>query len=148
MLMTMTRRLDTKNEDPTPSTGDRARAKAYYRDFVPGIVGYCVTLVLVLTFGDLGGGSPWRFVWAVLPVIPLLWVLRAVSRHLRRVDEYQQHQVLQGLGIGFAVAMIAAVTVGFLGIAGLDMRFAGWVIFAAGMTGWIVGSAGAAAFKR
>jgi len=142
----MTRKLDTSKVDS--SRGDRARAKAYFREFVPGMVGYVVVLVVVLIFGDLDGTSPWRFVWAILPVLPLLLVLRAVSRHLRRIDEFQQHQLLQGLGIGFAVAMIAAVTVGFLGIAGLDMRFAGWIIFAAGMTGWIVGSAGAAAFKR
>jgi O-antigen/teichoic acid export membrane protein len=144
----MTRKLDTSKLDTTPSRGDRARAKAYVREFVPGMVGYCVVLVLVLIFGNLDGTSPWRFVWAILPVLPLLLVLRAVSRHLRRVDEFQQHQVLQGLGIGFAVAMIAAVTVGFLGIAGLDMRLAGWIIFAAGMAGWIVGGASAAAFRR
>jgi len=112
------------------------------------MVGYVVVLVFVLIFGNLDGTSPWRFVWAILPVLPLLLVLRAVSRHLRRIDEFQQHQLLQGLGIGFAVAMIAAVTVGFLGIAGLDMRLAGWIIFAAGMAGWVVGAAGAAALKR
>ncbi|MEP6560986.1 MAG: hypothetical protein ABJD68_07905 [Nakamurella sp.] len=144
----MTRKLDTSQSDSTPSAGDRARTKAYLREFLPGILGYCVVLVLVLTFGNLDGTSGWRFVWALLPVIPLLLVLRAVSRHLRRIDEFQQHQLLQGLGIGFAVAMIAAVTVGFLGIAGLDMRIAGWIIFAAGMLGWIVGSASAAAFRR
>jgi len=142
----MTRKLDTSKVDS--SRGDRARAKAYFREFVPGMVGYVVVLVVVLIFGDLDGTSPWRFVWAILPVLPLLLVLRAVSRHLRRIDEFQQHQLLQGLGIGFAVAMIAAVTVGFLGIAGLDMRLAGWIIFAAGMVGWVVGAAGAAAIKR
>jgi len=142
----MTRKLDTSKVDS--SRGDRARAKAYFREFIPGMVGYAVVLVLVLIFGDLDGTSPWRFVWAILPVLPLLLVLRAVSRHLRRVDEFQQHQLLQGLGIGFAVAMIAAVTVGFLGIAGLDMRIAGWIIFASGMAGWIIGSASAAAFRR
>ena len=142
----MTRKLDTSKVDS--SRGDRARAKAYFREFVPGMVGYVVVLVFVLIFGDLDGTSPWRFVWAILPVLPLLLVLRAVSRHLRRIDEFQQHQLLQGLGIGFAVAMIAAVSVGFLGIAGLDMRLAGWIIFAAGMAGWVVGAAGAAAIKR
>ena len=143
----MTRKLDTSH-DGTPSRGDKARAKTYVREFVPGMVGYCVVLVLVLVFGDLDGTSSWRFVWAILPVLPLLLVLRAVSRHLRRVDEFQQHQLLQGLGIGFAVAMVAAVTLGFLGIAGMDMRLAGWFIFAAGMAGWIVGSAGAAALRH
>ena len=82
--------------------------------------------------------------WAVLPVVPMLWVLRAVSRHLRRVDDYQQRLLLRGLGVGFAVAMFSAVTVGFLGIAGMDMRLSGWIIYGAGMLGWLVAAAFAA----
>ncbi len=36
--------------------------------------------------------------------------------------------------------MIASLTVGFLGIAGLPMLFAGWIIYGTGMLGWIVAS--------
>ncbi len=36
--------------------------------------------------------------------------------------------------------MIASLTLGFLGIAGLPMRLSGWVIYGAGMLGWIVGA--------
>jgi hypothetical protein len=126
------------------SRGDQARAAAYLRDFLPGIVGYLVVLVVVLRFGNLDGTSGWRYLWAVLPVVPMLWVLRAVSRHLRRVDDYQQRLLLRGLGVGFAVAMFSAVTVGFLGIAGMDMRLSGWIIYGAGMLGWLVAAAFAA----
>lgn len=140
----MTRDLDTQDA----SRGDRTRSRAYFREFLPGMVGYGVVLVIVLLFGDLDGRSPWRFAWAVLPVLPLLWVLRAVARHLRRVDEYQRRQLLSQLGIGFAVAMVAAVTAGFLGVAGLDMRFGGWVVFAAGMMGWALGGVGLARSGR
>lgn len=106
------------------------------------MVGYLVVLAGVLVLGDLNGSDPWRFGWALLPVVPLLWVVRAVVRHLRRADEYQQRQLLLELGLDFAVAMVAAVTLGFLGIAGLDMRFAGWIVFAVGMASWILGRAG------
>lgn len=127
----MTSKLDTRT-----SSGDRARARAYLRDFLPGMVGYVVVLPLVIHFGGLGGTAPSRWVWALLPLIPLAWVAVAVLRHLRRVDEYQQRQLLQGLSIGFVVAMLAALTVGLLSMAGLDLPSAGWIIFGAGMAAW------------
>ncbi len=136
----------TSSLDTSSSTGDRARGWAYQRDFWPGIVGYAVVLSLVLTLGGLDGTSGWRYVWAVLPVVPALWVVRAVLRHVGRVDDYQRLLLLQGLGTGFAVAMIAALTVGFLGIAGLDVRAGGWFVYGAGMLGWAL--AGAVAHRR
>jgi hypothetical protein len=50
----------------------------------------------------------------------MLWVVIAILRHIRRIDDYQRFLLLQGLGVGFAVAMISSVTVGFLAIAGLS----------------------------
>ena len=130
----MTSDLDSSRS----SSGDRARARAYQRDFWPGMTGYGVVLTVVLLWGGLDGPSPWRFLWAVLPVIPALWIVRAVVRHVHRVDDYQRLLLVQSLGVGFAIAMIAAVTAGFLGIAGLPMRSVGWIIYSAGMLGWVV----------
>lgn len=110
------------------------------REFLPGIIGYVVVLGAALVWGHLEGNSPWRFVWAVLPVVPALWILRAVLRHLRRVDDYQRLLLLQGLGVGFAVSMVTALTLGFLGIAGLPMGAAGWIVYGLGMLGWLVAS--------
>lgn len=104
------------------------------------MIGYAVVLGAALVWGDLDGTSSWRYLWAVLPVVPALWMLRAVLRHVRRIDDYQRLLLLQGLGVGFAIAMIAALTLGFLGIAGLSMRGAGWVVYSAGMLGWLVAS--------
>jgi len=129
----------TSDLDNTPeSAGDRVRTQAYYRDFWPSIVGYGAVLAAVLIWGGLDGHSPSRFLWALLPVVPALWTVRAVLRHVRRIDDYQQLLLLNGLAAGFAIAMIASLTVGFLGIAGLPMQGAGWVIYSAGMLGWLV----------
>ncbi len=122
------------------SAGDRARTRAYHWDFWPGVVGYAVVLGVVLVWGDLDGTSSWRYLWAVLPVAPALGMVRATLRHIRRIDDYQRLLLLQGLGAGFAMAMVASLTVGFLGIAGLPMRGAGWVVYSAGMLGWLVAS--------
>lgn len=132
----MTNKLDSNDH----SAGDRAVARSYQLDFWPGIAAYAVVLTAVLLWGDLDGSSPWRFVWAVLPVIPSLWIVRAVLRHAKRVDDYQRLLLLQALGGGFAVAMVASVTVAFLEIAGMSFVGIGWIIYGAGMLGWIVTS--------
>jgi hypothetical protein len=133
----MTSKLDNQDR----SAGDRAVSRAYNLDFWPGIGAYAAVLTAVLLWGDLDGSSPWRFIWAVLPVIPSLWIVRAVLRHAKRIDDYQRLLLLQALGGGFAVAMVASVTVAFLEIAGMSFVGIGWVIYAAGMLGWIVTSA-------
>ena len=130
----MTRTLDT-------AQGDRQRGIAYSRDFWPGMVGYGVVLTIVMIWGGLDGTSPWRFVWAALPVLPALWVLRAVVRHLGRIDDYQRQLVLQGLSVGFGTAMITSITAGFAMIAGLTWIGTPWVIYGAGMAGWVIGQA-------
>ena len=116
------------------------RARAYLLDFLPAMAGYVVVLVAVVVWGDLDGTSGWRFGWALLPLIPALLVVRAVVRHLRRVDEYQRDLLLAGLGTGFAVAMMVAVTLGFLGVAGFSLShgLSGWIVYGAGMSGWLV----------
>lgn len=122
------------------SVGDRTRARAYHRDFWPGVLAYAVVLVAVHIWGNLDADNPWRYLWAVLPAIPAAWVIRAVVRHVHRIDDFQRLLLLQGLAVGFAVGMIAALTVGFLGTAGLSLPGAGWIIYAAGMLGWGIGT--------
>lgn len=130
----MTNKLDSQDR----SDGDRAIFRAYQLEFWPGIIAYAVLLTGVLLWGDLDGQSPWRFAWAVVPVLPALWIVRAVLRHVRRIDDYQRLLLLQTLGGGFAVAMIAAVTMAFLEIAGLRVEGVGWIVYGAGMLGWII----------
>jgi hypothetical protein len=128
----MTRTLDSEG----PSAGDKARNRAYSREFWPGMVAYAIALSAVLTWGHLDGTSPWRFVWALLPVLPVAWTVYVVIRHARRVDEFQRLLLLQSIAVGFAVAMLGAVTLGFLTVAGLRIEAAPWFVFGAGMLGW------------
>jgi hypothetical protein len=97
---------------------------------------YAIVLAAVLTWGDLDGTSPWRFVRALAAALPVAWTVRAVVRHARRVDEFQRLLLLQSIAVGFAAAMLGAVTLGFLTVAGLRLEDAPWFVFGAGMLGW------------
>lgn len=130
----------TSNLDTRPARGDRARTRAYLIDFVPAMVAYCILLPLVIRFGGLDGASPSRFLWAMLPLLPALGVVRAVWRHLNRLDEYQLALATRSLAVGFGVMIVAAVTVGFLDMAGLELPAVPWIIYGLGMMGWVVGA--------
>ena len=130
----MTSNLDSSDV----SAGDRVVSRAYLREFGLGMMAYFVALGAMLLWGDLDGQSPWRFGWALLPMVPALWIVVAILRHVRRIDEYQRHLLLQGLGVGFALAMVASVTLGFLAIAGLEVPGLAWIIYGVGMLGWLL----------
>lgn len=136
----MTSSLDRAGADGR-SEGDVVRARAYYRDFFPSIGAYLVVLTAVLVWGHLDGTSPVRWAWALAPALPAVWIVRAVVRHLSRLDDYQRLLQLQSLAVGFAGAMLTAVAVGFLGIAGLPATASGWIVYATGMATWLVAAA-------
>ena len=140
----MTSDLDSKER----GTGERAIARSYQIKFWIGMLSYVIVLTAALIWGGLDGDSPWRFAWAIAPVIPMLWIVVAMLRYLSRIDDYQRLLLLKGLAVGFAVAMLSAITVGFLGMAGLEFEIinAGWIVFSLGMLGW--GLASTATAKR
>ncbi len=138
----MTSDLDTRSR----SQGDRHRSRAYLREFSAWMGGYVVVLVAVLLWGGLGGTDPWRFVLAALPAVPAAGVAWAVLRHVRRIDEYQRRILLEGLAAGFALAMLAAVTLGLLATAGLVLAAGPWLIYGVGMVTWAI--AGGVAGRR
>jgi O-antigen/teichoic acid export membrane protein len=128
------------SELDTGSVGDRRRTHLYAREFGAAMAGYAVVLVLAIAVGGLDGTSPWRFAWALAPVVPVLFMVRAVYRHVRRVDEYQRGLLLQGFAVGFAVMCATAITLGLLEAAGLAFEGSAWVVYAAGMVSWGIAS--------
>lgn len=88
---------------------------------------------------DFETAGPWKYAVALIPILPALWGVRAVGRHLERIDEMQRGAQLVAMSVGFGVAMVVALTIGFLSTAGLDTdRWGSWLIYAAGMAGWAV----------
>ena len=109
---------------------------ALVRDMVPSILGYAVALAVVLSLvGDeVDSAGEWALM--LMPVVPALWGVRAAVRHLRRVDEYQRLLQLEAMAAGFGVAMVGALTLGFVGAGGGTTTAGGWAVFGAGMVTW------------
>ena len=76
--------------------------------------------------------------WALvmLPVVPALWGVRAIVRQLSRADEYQRMVQLESMATGFGVAMVASITLGFVGAAGTATVAGGWIVYSLGMFAW------------
>ncbi len=121
-----------------PSEVERRQARTYVREFVPGMLGYVVTIALAVAFGDTGGALGWPLLWWLLPLVPIAVVIRAVFRALARRDEYQRQLQLEGLAVGFAASMFAALTIGLLGtqVDLLPRNLELWAVFSIGMLAW------------
>src|SRR5690349_5961149 len=80
---------------------------------------YAAALIVSLTLLKNGIDGPWKYVVAVLPVLPALGVPYAVIRYCQTMDELQLRIQLESLAFAFATAAIGTFTYGFLQNAGL-----------------------------
>ncbi len=94
-------------------------ARRYTLNILGSMVVYAVVLVVSLILLKRGVPSPWKFVVAVLPVLPALWVPLAAVRLFRELDELQKQIQLEALAFGFILAAVLTLTYGFLQNAGL-----------------------------
>lgn len=106
----------------SPFTADeplRPEARRYLREFFPAIFAY-VAIVFV-TAGCIGkvDGVALRWLLALLPVLPIAWIVRAMLRHLLASDELEQRIQLEAIAIAAATVGLASLAGAFLAIAGL-----------------------------
>ena len=94
---------------------NRMLQRRYLREFLPAMLGYVFVLpisIILLLRVDLPTG--WKVVVALLPVLPMAFVVRAMLRHMLRQDELQQRIELQAVAITCAVIGLASFSLGFL----------------------------------
>jgi hypothetical protein len=123
-------------EDETPREQELRRR--YRRHIFAATLGYVAVLAPVAFWGGLDGTSPWRFVFAALPLLPAAWMFAVIVRRFRELDEYQLRLAFPGVGAGLAAAMLSSVTFGFLSLAGLAMPLIPWLIVFIGGGTWRV----------
>ena len=102
-------------------------ARTYMIEFIASMVAY--SLVLPVSIWALGQTdlTALQVVIAVLPVVPLLFGLRAFLRFLGRMDELQQRIQLQAIGFAAGATGMITITVGFLENAGVPQPSWIWV---------------------
>lgn len=121
------------------STVERTNNRRYAWELGLGLLAYGVVLVMALTLHDEAASDARNLALMLLPVMPALGIAWACIRMVRRADEYVRSVHLEALAIGFVLAMVAAVTLGFLEIV-VPVQGTGWIIYAVGMVGWGVGA--------
>jgi hypothetical protein len=125
---------ETDIEEEARSRGAQRR-RSWIR-LVIGVVAYASAMIAVRVWGHLGGTAPARFLWAFLPLIPAAWLVINITLRARQLDEYQIKLVYRALVVGFTVAIFTAATLGMLGISGLYLPYAGWIVVFAGGVSW------------
>jgi peptidoglycan/LPS O-acetylase OafA/YrhL len=126
----MTSDLDSNGESPIESR----RRRVYRVRLWVGTGCYLLASFGLYQWGH--GASPWRLVWAVLPLLCMVWVVVVTVLRVRQMDEYQIKLFFPGLAVGFTVTIFAAVTVGTLSGAGFTVPNAGWPVAIVGILAW------------
>jgi hypothetical protein len=94
-----------------------------------------VAVYVVLLFGSIlvarpMTASPLRTALLVLPMLGFALMIRAIVRHVARIDEYQRLRMLESLGLSFAITGAVTFSYGFLETAGFPRlsMFSVWIV--------------------
>jgi ABC-type cobalamin transport system permease subunit len=71
--------------------------------------------------------APQKYLIAILPVVPALWMPAIVLRFFREIDELQRRIQLEGLAFSFTATAVLTLAYGFLENAGLPRLNWVWV---------------------
>ena len=92
----------------------RSSSFRHMLEFGGSMLAYSVVLVMSLTFLRENPDSPWRVPVTVAPVIPIVFMMLAMIRVVRREDELRRHIHLEAVIISFLATMMFCITYGFL----------------------------------
>jgi hypothetical protein len=115
-------------------------ARSYLKEFGIAIVGYMVVLAISVTWLNGNPDGPWRVLVALAPMVPALFAVLVVVRHLGRLDELQRRIQLEAIAFAFGGTAVLTFSYGFLELVGfphVNWHFV-WPLMA---TLWLVGAA-------
>ncbi len=100
---------------PEDCDGDRpALRRRYNRELLLAMAAYALLLVLSITLLRHVQGTGLRALVALLPLPPIVFVLRAMIRYIRDADELQQRIELEAVSSATAIVSLLYLTGGFL----------------------------------
>jgi len=91
--------------------------RRYLREFVPAMAGYLALLVASMLLLKRLEDPALRAMAALLPVLPIALVLRAIVRYIRDADEMQRQIELEAVSIATALVSLVYMAGGFLQLA-------------------------------
>jgi hypothetical protein len=108
-------------------------ARAYQKELWTSIAVYAVLLVGSIKLARPMPDSALRTALLLMPMCGFALMIRAIVRHVARIDEYQRRRLLESTGIAFAVTGAATFSYGFLETAGFPRlsMFSVWMVMGA-----------------
>ena len=126
----MTSDLD-KSEAPT----ERHRQRVFRIRMGIGAACYLLATAVLYQWGE-HAAEPWRLLLALLPLVPLAWIVIVMIWRTRQMDEYQLKQIVPSLAIGFTVTIVAAIVLNTLNAAGFAVPDNGSFLSVIGVLAW------------
>jgi hypothetical protein len=123
-------------------------ARAYRIELWTAIAVYIVLLAASIHWGrPMADGLP-RTIVLLSPMIGFALMIRAIARHVARIDEYQRLRMLESVALAFAITGAVTFSYGFLETAGFPKlsMFAVWIVM--GASWGLVGIARGVAARR
>lgn len=95
-------------------------SKRYMREFFLGMTVYVIAIILSVTLVEqTPRDSILRFLIAIIPIVPIVFVLAAFLRYLSGIDELQQRIQLQAIGFAAGATSMLTFAYGLLENVGL-----------------------------
>ena len=110
------------------TTSTRAAGRRYLFEFGGAMAAYVLVVLLSSWAVHDHPTADWRFAVAVTPIVPALFAMWAVLRHVRRLDERERLIQLQALTASTVVVGMVTFTYGFLEAAGAPSVSLVWVL--------------------
>jgi len=111
----------------------RAVHKRYLREFIPAMLAYVALILLFGTLGPKTEGMAWRVLLALLPLLPVALVIRAIVRVIRDQDELERRIDLEAIAIAAMSTGFGYFSFGLLLSAGV-----GWEVGADAVAVWVM----------
>ncbi len=80
---------------------------------------YIGLLVWSLNWLQSHPDSAWRYLVALAPMLPGIFIALGILRAIRRLDELAQKILLEGMSVSFFFTLILTLSLGLLSMAGL-----------------------------
>lgn len=123
--------------DPGGRTPTELRAaRRYMWGIAMSSFAFLLLFLVLPSLVNAKDGSALSIVVALAPMLAVIWMLVSVFRLVRRVDEFQRGMILSSFAIGFATAMLIALTIAFLRPVGIVNEYTEWWVFIGGMSSW------------
>lgn len=92
----------------------REPQRRYLREFMPAMIAYFIILFSIIPMLKHVHTAPLKALLALLPVVPIVFVMRAVLRLLQGSDELEQKQQLEAISIAAMTVTLLSFAAAFL----------------------------------